>query len=72
MSFKFSHAIGGVHDLTLKVRHFHRIEIDKREFPNACAGQIQRDWRTQTTHADHQYMGVVQLLLPLLADLRQR
>ena len=56
-------------DLALKVRVVDGVEVDDAECAYASCGQIEGQWRPQTTRADTQHLRGLELLLTLHANL---
>ena len=58
-----------VKDLALQIGKINNIEIDNAERADAGGGQVQRQRRAQPAGADAQHSRLLQLELPLHADL---
>ncbi len=63
--------LGAVQDLPLEIGEIDHVAVDEPDRADARRGQVEGRGRTQSAGADDQDLGLVQLLLPLAADIRQ-
>src|SRR5258708_825845 len=61
---------GAKRDLALEIRGVDDVKVNQAEFADARGGKIQTKRRAEASRADKQYLGVLQLKLPLHADFR--
>src|SRR5437016_3011522 len=61
---------GAKSDLTLEIGEVDYVKVNQPEFSDARGGKIQTKWRAESSSADEQHLGVLQLQLPLHADFR--
>src|SRR5256885_3384628 len=57
-------------NLTLEIGEVDDVKINQAEFADASGRKIQTEWRAKPTRTDKQYLGVLQLELPLHTDFR--
>jgi hypothetical protein len=70
LCLRLAEPLGRVDDLALEVRLVDRVVVDDADRPDAGGSKVQAGGRAQSPGPDEEHAGIEQLLLPLLADLR--
>ena len=68
--FGTAHVAGAEQHLALQVREIHGIEIHEADAAHARRGQIKAERRAESSGADAQHLGLLELELPLHAHFR--
>src|SRR6266481_470953 len=69
-ALRFADVAGAKRNLALEVGEVDDIKVNQPEFADARSGEIKTKWSAQPARADEQHLGILQLELPVHADLR--
>src|SRR5256885_7076907 len=69
-TLRLADVAGAESDLTLEIGEVDDVKVYEPEFADARGRKIQAKWCAEPARADEQYLGVLQLELPLHADFR--